>query len=217
MKTMDSKKRNSLNNLSPLQVKALMDIKDFLNLKAEQILEHIYSGNAALFNREIKYLVGKEILAKMVPYRAYCISKTGSWLVSALSGDTSICNRLIHSEFADLRRDMLVYSAFKHLEKRLKEAGNTVTSYRTARQLKAEDTKIFGGMRPVYPSLYIEYVNESTGAKGCVNLMLCLGGKTVEILNKAALPNLVWYTNRESRRDRIARLVYSDDVNIVRK
>ena len=218
MNTMENmKKRNNLNNLSPQQLKTLTDIKDFLNLSEGQIIEYIYSGNEVLFKSDIRYLIQKGILEKIKQAKAYYITKKGSWLVAGLTGDTHIYNKLIRSRYEELSHDMFIYSAFKHLENQLKSEGKTITRYRTIRQMKSEDMKIYGRMRTVYPNLYVEYANESTGVKNCINIVLCLSSTDAEILKKSSLPNVVWYTHKESRKSKILRLVENADVNIIQK
>ena len=218
MNTMENmKKRNSLNSLSPQQLKTLRDIKDFLNLSESQIIEHIYSGNEVLFKSDIRYLIEKGVLAKIRSARAYYITKMGSWIVSGLTGDALIYNRVVRSKFQELSHDMFIYSAFKHLENQLKSEGKTITNYKAIRQMKAENMKIYGKTHTVYPNLYVEYVNEGTGQKKCINIVISLSSADAEILKKSTLPNVVWYTQRESQKSKILQLIENANVNVIQK
>jgi hypothetical protein len=208
-------RQHSLDCLTVEQKKTLADVKDFYNLSGSQILEHIYSGNEKLYKGDIDYLVKKEILARDELKDVYVLTKRGSKLACEITGDLELFGSKINSKRDELRHDLLLYSAYKDLEKELKAEGKTITMYKTDRKMKSEDMKRTGKMREQYSDLFVEFQNEVTGEKGTVNIEVDIGYSEKVIARKMKIPNLRWYTNKQIQKEKVLRKAKNMYVKII--
>jgi predicted transcriptional regulator len=201
--------------LTAEQKKTITDIKDFLNLTGSQILKYIYSGNEVLYKADMRYLLEKDILAKDSVYEIFVLTKKGSCLASDLTGDHNIFSSKIYSRREELKHDVLIYTAYKDMEKQLTDAGKAVSSIKTDRVLRSEDMKEHNRMNEDYPDLRIDYEDKETGEKGFVNIEVDVGYSEKVIAQKLRIPNLRWYTNHRNQREKVLKKARYMQVKII--
>lgn len=197
------------------QKKTVTDIKDFLNLTGSQILKYIYSGNEVLYKADMQYLLEKDILAKDSVYEVFVLTKKGTCLASDLTGDHNIFSSKIYSRREELKHDILIYTAYKDMEKQLTDAGKAITSIKTDRVLRSKDMKEHNRMNEDYPDLRIDYEDKGTGEKGFVNIEVDVGYSEKVIAQKLRIPNLRWYTNRRNQKEKVLKKARYMQVKII--
>lgn len=185
------------------QKKTIADIKDFLNLTGSQILKYIYNGNEILYRSDMRYLLEKGILEKDSVYEVFVLTRKGTCLASDLTGDHKIFSSKIYSRREELKHDVLIYTAYKDMEKQLVDAGKVIISIKTDRILRSEDMKEHNRMNEDYPDLRVEYEDKKTGEKGFVNIEVDVGYSEKVIEKKLKIPNLRWYTNRQRQKEKV--------------
>lgn len=208
-------KRHSILCLTVEQKKVIADMKDFLNLSGSQILKYIYCNNEALYQSDLRYLIDKNILQKDSRYDIYVLTKQGKKLASELTGDHNIFDSKISTRREELRHDVMVYSAFKDLEKDLLNDGKVIVSYMTDRQLRSEDMKKNSTLSGEYPDIHITYKDEKTGEQGFVNVEVDVGYSSKEIQKKLMIPHLRWYTSSERQKEKVLKKARYMDVRII--
>ena len=208
-------KQHSLLCLTAEQKKVIADMKDFLNLSGSQILKHIYNGNEIQYRSDLRYLLDKDILKKDRRYDIYVFTSHGKKLASELTGDHNIFDSKISTRREELRHDVMVYSAFKDLEKDLLNEGKVIVSYMTDRQLRSEDMKKNNTLAGEYPDVHVVYRHEKTGEQGFVNLEVDVGYSSKEIQQKLAISNLRWYTNSEKQKEKVLKKARYMDIKII--
>lgn len=201
--------------LTAEQKKTVTDIKDFLNLTGSQILRYIYNGNETLYKADMRYLLEKDILVKDSIYEIFVLTKKGTCLASDLTGDHNIFKSKIYSRREELKHDVLIYTAYKDMEKQLVDAGKSIVSIKTDRVMRSEDMKANNRMNEDYPDLRIDYMNKETGEKGFVNIEVDVGYSENVISQKLRIPNLRWYTNRQSQKEKVLRKAKYMQVKII--
>ena len=102
---------------------------------------------------------------------------------------------------------MLIYSAYKDMEKELADDGKVIISIKTDRVLRSEDMKKNNHMSKDYPDLRVDYKDKKTGEKGFVNIEVDVGYSEKVIEQKLRMPNLRWYTNRKSQKEKVLKKV----------
>lgn len=208
-------KQHSLLCLTAEQKKVISDMKDFLNLSGSQILKHIYNSNEIQYRSDLRYLLDKDILKKDRRHDIYVFTAHGKKLASELTGDHNIFDSKISTRREELRHDVMVYSAFKDLEKDLLNESKVIVSYMTDRQLRSEDMKKNNTLAGEYPDVHVVYKDEKTGEQGFVNLEVDVGYSNKEIQQKLKIPNLRWYTNSEKQREKVLRKARYMNVKII--
>ena len=208
-------KHKSLTCLTAEQKKAIIDIKDFFNLSGNQILKHIYSGNETLFKSDMRYLLDKDIVSKDKRNNIYFFTNKGKKFASELTGDEVVYGSKILKRRAELRHDVLIYSAFKDAEKELSSQGKTIISYKTDRKLRSEDMKNNGTLKGEYPDLHIIFKDEKTGTEGFINLEIDVGYSEKDIQRKLTIPNLRWYTPSEKQKEKVLKKARYMKVKII--
>lgn len=197
------------------QRKTVADIKDFLNLTGSQILKYIYNGNEVLYRSDIRYLLEKDILVKDSVYEVFVLTRKGTCLASDLMGDHNIFSSKIFSRREELKHDVLIYTAYKDMEKQLTDTGKAIISIKTDRVLRSKDMKEHNRMSKDYPDLRINYEDEKTGEKGFINIEVDVGYSEKVIAQKLRIPNLRWYTNRQSQKEKVLKKAKYMEVKII--
>jgi hypothetical protein len=197
------------------QRRTVTDIKDFLNLTGSQILKYIYNGYEVLYRSDMRYLLEKDILMKDSVYEVFVLTKKGTCLASDLTGDHNIFNSKIYSRREELKHDVLIYTAYKDMEKQLDDAGKVVISIKTDRVLRSEDMKKHNRMNEDYPDLRVDYEDKKTGEKGFVNIEVDVGYSEKVIVQKLRMPNLRWYTNRKNQKEKVLKKAKYMEVKII--
>ncbi len=145
------------------QQQVIQDMRLFLNLTQSQIIKFIYHGDTDLAKSDLKYLLEKQILVKDDAWNVYVLGKSGIKLSNDISPDAIRYKTKLFSRREEVGHDVLVYTAFKELEKELLREGKQIVSIKNDRQLRSEDAKKFGAMVGSYPDLRVAYIDPRTG------------------------------------------------------
>lgn len=180
-----SKERGiQFDSLTRQQQQVLQDMRLFLNLTQSQIIKFIYEGNAELAKGDLKYLLDKQILIKDNAWNVYVLGKTGIKISNAITPEAVRYKTKLFSRREEVGHDVLVYTAFKELEKELLLEGKQITSIKNDRQLRSEDAKKFGAMVGSYPDLRITYLDPQTGKEMIHDLEIDCGYDEKTIVQK---------------------------------
>ncbi|MEM1724167.1 MAG: hypothetical protein QXW71_00100 [Thermoplasmata archaeon] len=207
-------RRHSLDCLTAEQKTVLRDLKDFLNITQEQMLKYIYNGNEKIFRSDINYLINKKIIQKH-HNGIYVLTTQGTTLTAELTGDERIFRSKILSRPEEMRHDVLIYTAFKELEKELISQGKKITAIKNERQLKSEDMITFGKEREQYPDLYIEFADEKTGDKDFRNIEIDICYDDLTIKSKLSINKLIWFTASKRQKEKVLKKAKYMDVRII--
>ncbi|WP_048042546.1 hypothetical protein, partial [Methanosarcina mazei] len=209
--------------LTKEQKEILFELKDFLNLTDKQISENIFSDNNILAASDTSYLVRNNYLGEVTRdlkgngefTKVYYLTTDGKKAISHITGTETrkIYDSKLHNRPEELRHDLLVYSAYKDYEKRLKSIDCKITECMTDKQMRAYDMSNLGHQRTEYSDLYIEFEDIKTDEKGYINIEVDCGYKPDVIRSKNEnIDNLVWYTDTQEQHKRIMRTVPSANV-----
>ena len=207
-------RRHSLDCLTMEQKTVLRDLKDFLNITHEQMLKYVYDGNEKIMRSDINYLIKKKLIQKH-HNDIYVLTTRGTTLTAELTGDERIFRSKILSRPEEMRHDVLIYSAFKDLEKELISQGKKITVIKNERQLKSEDMKTLGKEREQYPDLYIEFVDEKTGEKDFRNIEIDICYDDLAIQSKLSINKLIWFTPSKKQKEKVLKKAKYMDVRII--
>ena len=207
-----------INKFSPEQKEIVNTLSTFLNLSDKQISSFIYKDKDILCNSELKYLVDKGYLGVVSRdlkcdgdfTKVYYLTSAGKKAASHLTGVKvdKIFSSKLHNRPEELRHDILVYSAYKDIEDKLRKENCIITSLMTDKQMRSYDMSNVGKQRVEYSDLYIEFLDSNTNEKGYINIEVDCGYKASVIKSKAEnIDNLIWYTDSEKQAEKINKII----------
>lgn len=206
------------NLLTKQQRQVLDDIRIYMNLSPTQIAKHIYKGDSALFNADISLLLRQGILEKNTTYGVYLIGKNGSKLLKHMNPDLPVFKSKAYSKTNELAHDVLIYTAFKDVEKQIKHDGGKITLIQNDRMLKSEDVKQLGGMRGKgeYPDLRVTYTDKY-GTEKVQNIEIdcgydtkTIGAKLSAFFNSSGTGSFTWCCSTFGQACKVGRIAGGD-------
>lgn len=209
------------------QRKVLEDIRIFMNLSPSQIANHIYHGNSELFNLDISMLLRHDILEKKteLSYNVYVLGKSGSELLRQINSELPIFKSKIDTRPEEVGHDMLIYTAYKDVEKKIKQDGGKIVLLQNDRMLRSEDIKKLGCMKEKgeYPDLRITYTDKLV-TKCVHNLEIDCGYDTKTINAKlsaffksSTTGSFSWCCKTIRQASKVARIASSDKSRSLKK
>lgn len=196
----------------------------FLNLTQSQIIKYIYDGNAELAKSDLKVLVEKQILVKDSAWNVYVLGKAGVKLTNQLNPEAVRYKTKLFSRREEVGHDVLVYTAYKELEKELLQEDKQILSIKNDRQLRSDDAKKVGAMTGSYPDLRIFYMDPKTGKERTQDLEIDCGYDERTIRQKlngfsggaggkgstASSSGFNWYCNSVKQALKVAKVMNED-------
>lgn len=226
-KKRSQEKTLSFENLTRQQQLVLIDMRLFLNLTQSQIIKYIYEGNAELAKSDLKTLLEKQILIKDSAWNVYVLGKAGVKLSNQKNPEAVRYKTKLFSRREEVGHDVLVYTAYKELEKEMLKEGKRILSIKNDRQLRSEDAKKFGAMTGSYPDLRVTYLDPKTGKERAHDLEIDCGYDERTIRQKlnsfsggaggsgstgsmSASSGFGWYCNSMKQALKVAKVVNED-------
>jgi hypothetical protein len=171
--------------LSPGQRQVLDDIGVFASLTPQQIMKYIYKGDGRRYSLDMDLLLRQGILVENTTYHVFTVGEKGRSLFRLMNPERSIAKSKLYSRAEEVGHDTLIYSAYKDVEKELRNTGCTITAIKTDRMMRSEDAKKYGHMLGDYPDLRVEYTDK-TGLKMVRDIEVDCGYDTRTIGEKLA-------------------------------
>jgi len=171
--------------LTKQQRQLLDDIRIFTNLSSTQIAKYIYNGDSSIFNADISLLLRQDILIKSKSKGIYEIGKNGSKLLKHMNPNLPVFKSKSYGHAKERWHDILVYTAFKDVEKQIIKDSGKIKCIQSDRMLRSEDMKHYGSMKPKgeYPDLRITYIDKY-GTERVHNIEMDCGYDTKTINTK---------------------------------
>lgn len=204
-------------SLSSEQRQVLKDLSCFYNMTDKQIMDYIYNSATNYKDYDLKSLFKKGLVEKSLRdfngdgqfTTVYYLSTEGKKVVSHLTGTQikNIDDSKIHYRPEELKHDLLVYTAYKDVEDKLKDQGCSIDNVMTDKDIRKKYSS-GSSMFKEYPDLHIEFTDTNTGEKGFINVEVDCGYKDNIIKSKAEnISNLMWYTNTAVQAEKIMKCV----------
>lgn len=174
-KKRSQEKTLTFETLTRQQQQVLTDMRLFLNLTQSQMIKYIYEGNAELAKSDLKTLLEKQILIKDSAWNVYVLGKAGVKLTNQQDPEAVRYKTKLFSRREEVGHDVLVYTAYKELEKEMLKEGKKIVSIKNDRQLRSDDAKKYGAMTGSYPDLRVAYLDPKTGKERIHDLEIDCG------------------------------------------
>ncbi len=226
-KRRSQEKTLTFETLTRQQQQVLVDMRLFLNLTQSQMIKYIYKGNEELAKSDLKTLLEKGILIKDSAWNVYVLGKAGVKLTNQQDPEAVRYKTKLFSRREEVGHDVLVYTAYKELEKEMLKEGKQIISIKNDRQLRSEDAKKYGAMTGSYPDLRVAYIDPKTGKERIHDLEIDCGYDERTIRQKlsgftggtggsggtgsmSASSGFGWYCNSMKQALKVAKVVNED-------
>lgn len=219
-------KEKGINKFSVEQKETIKTLAQFLNLTDNQIENFIYKENSIIFKSDLNYLLNKGYIEEYKRdlkndgafEKIYYLTTDGKKAASHLTGvkTDKIFSSKVKGRPVELRHDLLIYTAYKDLEEKLKKEGYRILNTMTDKQMKSEDMTEKGKQRIEYPDLHVEIEEINTGEKSHINIEVDCGYTGKVIKSKAQnIDNLVWYTDSQKQYKKIHKALQDPSVMLI--